>query len=110
MKHTPADLIDAIVDNMRQNLEELKYTTLAPSRYTVYLSQAEFARLEGIIPRMQAEAIRALDEEMTRVNKPSMLRAVARKVSQLPSFGGGRRPPLATPRRRKSGSRRRSSG
>ncbi|HEX5070838.1 MAG TPA: FHA domain-containing protein [Vicinamibacterales bacterium] len=94
MKHTPADLIDAIVDNMRQNLEELKYTTLAPSRYTVYLSQAEFARLEGIIPRMQAEAIRALDEEMTRVNKPSMLRAVARQVSQLPSFGGGRRPPL----------------
>jgi len=91
MKHTPADLIDAIVDNMRQNLEELKYTTLAPSRYTVYLSQAEFTRLEGIIPRMQAEAARALDEEMARVNRPSMLRSMARKVSQLST---GRRPPL----------------
>ena len=37
-RRTSADLIDAIVDNMRQNLEELKYATLAPSRYTVYLS------------------------------------------------------------------------
>jgi FHA domain-containing protein len=91
MKHTPADLIDAIVDNMRQNLEELRYTTLAPSRYTVYLSQADFARLEGIIPRMQAEATRALDEEMTRVNKPSALRRLARGVQQLST---GRRPPL----------------
>jgi len=91
MRHTPADLIDAIVDNMRQNLEELKYTTLAPSRYTVYLSEKDFARLEAIIPRMQAEATRALDEEMARVNKPSALRRIARGMKQLST---GRRPPL----------------
>ena len=94
MKHTPADLIDAIVDNMRQNLEELKYTTLAPSRYTVYLSEKEFARLESIIPRMQAEAARALDEEMARVNKPSALRRLARGMKQLTSSGGRGRPPV----------------
>ena len=67
-------LIDAIVENMRQNLEELKYATLAPSRYTVYLSQAEHTRLEGIIPRLQAEAARALDEELARINRPNWLR------------------------------------
>jgi hypothetical protein len=55
-RRTPADLVDAVIDNMRQNIEELKYATLAPSRYLVYLSPGEFARLEGIIPRLQAEA------------------------------------------------------
>ena len=31
------DLIDAVVDNMRKNLEPLKYSTLTPTRFTVYL-------------------------------------------------------------------------
>jgi hypothetical protein len=84
---TSGDLIDAIVDNMRHNLEELKYATLAPSRYTVYLSAAEHTRLEGIIPRLQAEAARALDEELERINRPSWLR---RQLAWLP--GKGRAP------------------
>jgi len=91
LKRTSGDLIDAIVDNMRQNLEELKYATLAPSRYTVYLSTTEHARIEGIIPRLQAEATRALDEELARINRPPLLRSLARRVAQL---SGGRRPPL----------------
>jgi pSer/pThr/pTyr-binding forkhead associated (FHA) protein len=64
-----ADLIEAIVQNMRSNLEELRYTTIAPSRYTVYVSPGEHTRLEGILPRLQAEAMRALNEEMARQNK-----------------------------------------
>ncbi len=55
------DIIDAIVDNMRKNLEPLKYSTLAPSRYTVYLHASEFARLEGILPILQEQTTRALD-------------------------------------------------
>jgi hypothetical protein len=90
-RRTSADLIDAIVDNMRQNLEELKYATLAPSRYTVYLSQAEHTRLEGIIPRLQIEAARALDEELARLNRPSLLGSLRAKANWLP----GRRRPLA---------------
>lgn len=85
---TSADLIDAIVENMRQNVEELKYATLAPSRYTVYLSSAEYTRLEGIIPRLQAEAVRALDEELEKRNRPSWLR---KQTGWLP---GRRRPPM----------------
>jgi hypothetical protein len=93
-------LIDAIVDNMRQNLEELKYATLAPSRYTVYLSASELTRLEGIIPRLQAEAARALDEELARHNRPSWLRRQASSLPWLPAWAGRRRPPLenAAPR------------
>jgi hypothetical protein len=82
------DLIDAIVDNMRRNVEELKYATLAPSRYTVYLSPAEHARLEGILPRLEAEAVRALDEELARRNRATWLR---RQAARLP---GRRRPRL----------------
>lgn len=63
------DLIEAIVQNMRTNLEELRYTTIAPSRYTVYVSAGEFARLEGIIPRLQSETTRALNEELERQNR-----------------------------------------
>ena len=80
-RQTSADLIDAIVENMRQNLETLKFATLAPSRYTVYLSAARHARLEGILPRLQAEAARALDEELARVNRPAWLR---RQLRWLP--------------------------
>ena len=90
-KRTARDLIDAIVDNMRQNREELKYSTLAPSRYTVYLSAAEHARIENIIPRLQAEAVRALDEELARANRQSRLRSAWRQAAQL--FGIAR-PPL----------------
>jgi len=71
------DLIEAVVRNMRTNLEELRYTTVAPSRYTVYLSPAEYARLEGILPRLRAETIRALNDELERHNRGRRLRAVA---------------------------------
>jgi hypothetical protein len=90
-KRTARDLIDAIVDNMRQNREELKYSTVAPSRYTVYLSAAEHARLESLVPRLQAEAIRALDEELARANRQSRLRTAWRQAARLVGMA---RPPL----------------
>jgi hypothetical protein len=68
------DIIDAVVDNMRKNLEPLKYSTLAPSRYTVYLHATEFARLEGIIPVLQEQTIRALTDELRKLNQRSRLR------------------------------------
>ena len=67
------DIIDAIVDNMRKNLEPLKYSTLAPSRYTVYLHASEFARLEGILPVLQEQTTRALTDELLKLNQRSRL-------------------------------------
>jgi FHA domain len=67
------DIIDAVVDNMRKNLEPLKYSTLAPSRYTVYLHASEFARLEGIIPVLQEQTTRALTDELRKLNHRSRL-------------------------------------
>lgn len=65
---------------MRRNLEPLRYSTIAPSRYLVYLHAAEYARLEGIIPVLQAQAIRALTEELQRLNRYSSLRRYATRL------------------------------
>lgn len=77
------DLIAAVVDNMRRNLETLRYSTLAPSRYVIYLHPAEFARLEGIIPILQDETIRALREELQQLNNPTGVRRFSGRL-----FGG----------------------
>jgi hypothetical protein len=85
------DLIAAVVENMRHNLEILKYSTLAPARYVVYLHPAEFARLEGIIPILQAETVRALSDELGRLNNRSGLRRYSDR------FFGESTPPVQTP-------------
>jgi pSer/pThr/pTyr-binding forkhead associated (FHA) protein len=60
---------------MRKNLEVLKYSTLAPSRYTVYLHAGEFGRLEGIIPILQEQTARALTDELQKLNnRPRLLK------------------------------------
>jgi hypothetical protein len=82
------DLIDAIIANMRANLEELRYTTIAPSRYTVYVSQGEYTRLEGILPRLRSETLRALAEELDRHNRRGPIRNAIRPLL------GRSKPPL----------------
>src|SRR4029077_7103544 len=68
------DLIDAVVDNMRKNLEPLKYSTLAPTRFTVYVHPTEYARLEGIIPILEGETVRALTDELQKLNRRSPIK------------------------------------
>ena len=73
-RRSARDVIEAVLANMRTNLEPLRYSTLAPSRYLVYLHPAEYARIEGIIPLLQKETARALDEELNRLNHRSAMR------------------------------------
>jgi FHA domain len=81
------DLIDAVVDHMRKNAEPLKYSTLVPSRYTVYLHPAEHARLEGIVPILQEQTIRALTEALDALNRrPAVKRWVDRLIGDPPEF------------------------
>jgi pSer/pThr/pTyr-binding forkhead associated (FHA) protein len=74
------DVIDAVLENMRKNLEPLKYSILAPSRYLIYLHPAEYARLEGIIAILQEQTIRALSEEVAARNKQSILRQCTQRI------------------------------
>lgn len=81
-RRQPRDIIEAVVANMRRNLERLKYSTLAPSRYTVYLHPVEFERLETIVPVLHEQTIRALDEELRRLNaRPPAQRWMRRLVA-----------------------------
>jgi FHA domain-containing protein len=68
------DLIDAVLENMRTNLEPLKYSTLAPSRFVVFLHPDEYARIEGIVPVLQEQTARALQDELQRLNNPPAYR------------------------------------
>jgi hypothetical protein len=74
------DLIVAVLENMRRNLEPLRYSTIAPSRYLVYLHPAEYNRLEGLIPLLQEQTIRALTEELDTLNRPSVVRKYAGRI------------------------------
>ncbi len=80
-----SDLIDAVLENMRTNLEALKYSTLAPSRYVVYLHPDEFARIEGIVTVLQEQTRRALGEELQRLNhQPAYLKYWTRIIGTAP--------------------------
>ena len=78
------DLIELVLEHMRKNLEPLKYSTLAPSRYLVYLHAAEYARLEGILGIIQQQTIRALNEELASLNDGTGLKRYARRVLKRP--------------------------
>jgi FHA domain len=74
------DLIVAVLENMRRNLEPLTYSTLAPSRYLVYIHPTEYARLEGIVPILQEQTIRALAEELDKLNRRSTIRGFSERI------------------------------
>ncbi len=74
------DLIEAVLANMRQNIEPLKYSVLAPSRYVVYLHPSEYGRLEGVVPILKRETVRALNEALEALNRRSMFDRYAARV------------------------------
>jgi hypothetical protein len=73
--NTPAtarEIIQEILRNMREGLEPLHYSTIAPSIYHVYLHPDDMDRLRGILPRVIDEARRALDAEAAALNRASL--------------------------------------
>jgi hypothetical protein len=66
---TGKDVILDIVENMRQNREELLYSTLVPTRFEVYLHPEDHDRLHGIFPAILDEATRALEDAVEDMNK-----------------------------------------
>jgi hypothetical protein len=83
------ELTDAVLENMRQNLERLKYSTLVPSRYVVYVHPSEYRRLEGILPVIRQQTIRALAEQLQTLNRPAAWKRL------VPAFVGAVTPGTA---------------
>ena len=68
---TAREIILEIVRNMREGLEPLHYSTLAPAIFHVYLHTDDLDRLRVIAPRIVDEARRALDAEVEKLNQGS---------------------------------------
>ena len=66
---TARDIIQELVRNMREGLEPLQYSTLAPAIYHVYLHADDLERLRGLSSRIIDEACRALDSEVAALNR-----------------------------------------
>jgi len=86
------DLIDAVLENMRNNLEPLKYSTLAPNRFVVYLHPEEFARVESMVPILQEQTVRALEDELRKLNHPPAYRRYLDRLTgtSMPVENAGR--------------------
>jgi len=66
---TAREIILEIVRNMRDGLEPLHYSALAPAIYNVYLHPDDLDRLHGILPRIVQEARQALDAQVAALNR-----------------------------------------
>ena len=73
LRQITLDLIAEVVRCMHRNLEPLGSSMLAPSRYVVYLRAEEYARLKNAIPLLREQTIRALSDELDRLNRRSLL-------------------------------------
>jgi hypothetical protein len=60
---------NAIRDELLMNMYQLPFTTLPPTIFHVYLHSADYARIEGIVPRIVAELHKALTEEVRKINE-----------------------------------------
>ena len=81
-------IILEVVRAMRGNLEPLLFSTVAPTRFFVYLHPADYQRLEGIMPLVVEQAKRALDDGVREWNGQARPAGFARKW-----LGGSEPPP-----------------
>jgi hypothetical protein len=77
---------------MREGLEPLEYSVLAPAIYRVYLHPDDLARLRGILSKIADEARRALDREVAHLNRVSLgqkLHVAAKSEVKVETPAGG---------------------
>src|SRR5438093_12847958 len=78
------DIIAQVVENMRSQGEELRYSTIVPAAYDVYLHPADFQRIESLAGVIADQTRRALDEELQKLNRPSPIEARVRGALRKP--------------------------
>jgi len=73
-------IIDTILANMRQQIEELRYSKIVPAAFDVYLHADDQARFESLTHEIAAEAVRALQESLDALNRASRIDRVRELV------------------------------
>ena len=76
-------IIDTILANMRQQVEELRYSKVVPAAYDVFLHADDQQRFESLAHEIAAEAVRALQESLDAMNRSSRLDRV-REIVRRP--------------------------
>jgi hypothetical protein len=71
MKVSGEEIIQAIVEDMYEGREDLRYSVLPPGIYRVYLHEKDYKRVLPIVRHVVDEASRALDEEVDKMNGKS---------------------------------------
>lgn len=66
---TPEEIIHLILEEMEAGMCPSFYSNLVPSTFTVYLCGEDLERLRPLEQRMKDEAIRALGEKLSKLNK-----------------------------------------
>ncbi|MGI8990611.1 MAG: FHA domain-containing protein [Bryobacteraceae bacterium] len=66
---TPREIIDLILEEMRAEIAPLYFTNLVRSVYDVFLNAEDLERLRPVQERIREEAVRALNDELSRLNK-----------------------------------------
>jgi hypothetical protein len=66
---TAEEIINKMVEVMRENCEEFPDHKLAPASFHVYLRKEDYERIEGILGEIEGDAERILDQELMRLNK-----------------------------------------
>ena len=71
---TPQEIVTLILAEMEAGMCPGYYSNLVPSVYHVYLNIEDLDRLRAIHQRIREEAVRALEEELARLNKAPKLK------------------------------------
>jgi hypothetical protein len=67
---TGEDILSEVVRNMEAGLFRIRYTTLVPSIFRVYLHPDDYEPIRGAVPFLAGEIRRALNERLAEWNAP----------------------------------------
>lgn len=87
---TARDIILEIVHNMREGIEPMLYSSLAPAVYQVFVHADDFERLCPVAARLVDEARRALDEAVDELNggSPIVPAFLRKRLARTPKVEG----------------------
>jgi FHA domain len=78
-------ILEAVRDELVNNLYELPTATLPPTIFHVYLHPSDFDVVEGIVPRIAADVGGVLTRHVERLNRESSRRGLLGRLRQQPA-------------------------
>jgi hypothetical protein len=85
---TPEEIVTLILEEMEAGMSPGYYSNLVPSAYDVYLNTGELERLRPLQSRIRDEAVRALGEKLSKLNRSA---EPLLKIPLLPGKKTGKR-------------------